>query len=356
MNFKIPMINKYSQYKIVWFKDKMESFLSGKIEAPIYVRIKPTNRCMHRCYFCIYEPGFSGMHETFKKAEQLPKEKLIEIVNDLKQIGTKAVTFSGGGEPLFHPDIVEILNEVNRIGLDNSIITNGQLLSGDKAMALENAKWVRISMDYYDAPSFEKSRRAPMKSVFEIYKNIKDFAKIKNKNCDLTVNFIVTNDNYTHLFEVAKTLKELGIENIRFAPIWVSDFKSYHDRLKDKVLPQIEQAREVLNDENFTVYDSYNIDFQAQKRPLNRCYMMQILPVIGADGNVYSCHNKAYDKYGLIGSIKNQKFSQMWFSPETKSVFENLNPVRHCSDHQCAADAKNILINELLQAKDDNFI
>lgn len=350
------MINKYSQYKIVWFKEKLESFFNKKIEAPIYVRIKPTNRCVHKCYFCIYQPEFSGMHGTFKRDDQLPKEKLIEVVNDLKQIGVKAVTFSGGGEPLFHPDIVEILNEVNRLGLDNSIITNGQLLSGDKAAALKDAKWVRISMDYYDAPSFEKTRRIPGESVFEIYKNIKNFAKIKNKNCDLSVNFIVTDDNYAHLFEVAKNLKELGIENVRFAPIWVSNFKSYHEPLKDEVLSQLKQAREKLNDGNFTVYDSYNIDFQAQKRTLNRCYMMQILPIIGADGNVYSCHNKAYDKDGLIGSIKDKKFSEMWFSPEAKAVFENLNPTKYCSHHQCAADAKNILINEILQAKDDNFI
>lgn len=350
------MKNKYSQYKIVWFKEKLDSFRNGKIEAPIYVRIKPTNRCVHNCCFCIYRSEFSGMHEMCNQIDELSKEKLIEVVNDLKQIGTKAVTFSGGGEPLFHPHIVEVLNEVNKLGLDNSIITNGQLLSGERAKALKKAKWVRVSMDYYDKNSFAKNRRVPAELFHKIYENVKNFAKIKNKNCDLAVNFVVTDNNYTHLFEVAKNLKKLGVENVRFAPLWLPNFTFYHNPLKDNVLAQIKRAREELNDKNFTVYDSYDIEFQAQKRPVSRCYMMQITPVVAADGNVYSCHNKAYDKEGLIGSIKDKKFSEMWFSPEAKRVFNKLNPIKLCSNHQCAGDKKNILINELLQATDDNFI
>ncbi len=350
------MKNKYSPYKIVWFWEKLNSFSSGEVKAPIYIRIKPTNRCVHNCYFCVYRFKFCKMHELCNRTDELSKEKLIEIVNDLSQIGTRAVTLSGGGEPLCHPGILEILSEINRLGLDNSIITNGQLLSGDRAMALKNAKWVRVSMDYYDGVSFEKSRRLPGKFVLEIYKNIENFAKIKNKNCDLAVNFIVTKDNYTHLFKIAEELKGLGVENVRFSPLWVTDFKSYHKPLKEEVLLQIRQAREVLNNDNFTVYDSYNIEEQAQKRTYSKCYMMQITPVIAADSNVYSCHNKAYDKEGLIGSIKDKKFSQLWFSPEAKNVFENLNPIEYCSRHQCAGDKKNILINEFLEAKDDNFI
>ena len=38
---------------------------------------------------------------------------------------------------------------------------------------------------------------------------------------------------------------------------------------------------------------------------------MQVVSVIGADCNVYNCHNKAYDKTGRVGSIKNQKFSDL---------------------------------------------
>lgn len=348
--------NKYSPYKIVWFNEKLESFANGEVIAPIYVRIKPTNRCLHNCYFCVYRSEFSQMHDTCNKTDQLSKEKLLETVDDLKNIGTKAVTLTGGGEPLFHPNITEIIDRINKIGLDNSVITNGQLLSGERAEALKNAKWIRVSMDYHDEDSFEKSRRVPSKLMGEIFKNIRNFAKIKNKNCDLAVNFIVTQENHLNLFDTAKKLKDHGIENIRFSPLWLPGFEEYHKPLEENVSKQIRKSQEQLTGDGFTVYHSYNIKTQAQKRTCKRCFVMQTNPVIAADSNVYTCHNKAYDKSGLIGSIKDRKFSDLWFSPEAKEVFEKFNPIENCSHHQCAGDQKNILVNQFLEARDDNFV
>ena len=60
----------------------------------------------------------------------MPKAKALELIEDLATMGTKAVTFSGGGEPLLHKDIVEIMTKTVSSGLDLSIITNGQLLAG----------------------------------------------------------------------------------------------------------------------------------------------------------------------------------------------------------------------------------
>jgi radical SAM protein with 4Fe4S-binding SPASM domain len=38
---------------------------------------------------------------------------------------------------------------------------------------------------------------------------------------------------------------------------------------------------------------------------------MQVVPVIGADGNVYNCHNKSYTEEAIIGNINNQSFENM---------------------------------------------
>jgi len=64
--------NKYSDYKILHFGEKIKSFKTETVSAPIYVRVKPINLCNHGCFFCIYSDGFrvkdkdnhiiSGMH------------------------------------------------------------------------------------------------------------------------------------------------------------------------------------------------------------------------------------------------------------------------------------------------------
>ena len=132
----------YGTSKIFNHPAKLQSFSEGKIAPPIYVRVKPTNVCNHHCYYCAYDSNSpSGVDRTL----QLPKEKAMEILDDFKEMGVKAVTYSGGGEPLVYPHIIEMMKKTLDYGIDLSMITNGQNLNGEKAELLAKAKWIRIS-------------------------------------------------------------------------------------------------------------------------------------------------------------------------------------------------------------------
>jgi radical SAM protein with 4Fe4S-binding SPASM domain len=75
---------------------------------------------------------------------------------------------------------------------------------------------------------------------------------------------------------------------------------------------------------------------------------LQITPVIGADLNVYSCHDKAYNmKEGLLGSIRDRSFSDFWNSGKEK--FYRIDPSRDCN-HHCVMDSSNLQILEYLGA------
>ena len=80
---------------------------------------------------------------------------------------------------------------------------------------------------------------------------------------------------------------------------------------------------------------------------------MQILPVIGADLNIYSCQDKAYNfDCGLIGSIQEVRFKDFWFSGKDK--FFKIDPSSDCV-HHCVADAKNRLVHEYLEADPEHL-
>lgn len=362
--------NKYSNYKILSFPDKVASFTQENITAPIYVRIKPINLCNHGCFFCVYSTGFrvkdggekqhiiSGMHQGMSEKDLISLVKMNEILDDLARIGTKAVTYSGGGEPLMHPDIVKIMEKTLHNSLDLSVITNGQNLVKEKAEVLSDAKWVRISMDYTSPTQMKRFRNIPEKSFKSIINNIYNFAKIKSKDCDLAVNYIVHQENCEDLFNFAKLLKENGVENIRFSPMYNKNFYDYHSKFDDVVKEQLKKIANELQDSKFSVNSSYDIQNSGSHssiRSYTQCYIMQTVPVIGADLGVYACHNKAYDKSGLIGSIKNISFSELWFKKETGIFIRNFNPKLSCM-HECSNDKKNIFINELLNSSNDNFI
>ena len=351
--------NKYSDKKIVWFPEKLQSFVEGEITAPIYVRVKPLNRCNHHCFWCVYhEPDLSQMHGDMAVKDMISLDKMKEILDDFEEMGVQAVTYSGGGEPLMHPQIEEILETTIQKGIALSTITNGYFLNGKIAELLTQAKWVRVSIDYCDEAGFEKSRRIKGKFFQPILDNIKEFGEIKEPDCDLAVNFIITKENYKDIRKAAELLISLGVENIRFSPMWIDDFVEYHQEIKDEIIEELGSIKEDLETDRFKIYSSYkNSVFREdiKHRPYTKCYVMQYNPVIGADLNIYACHNQAYSDDSIIASVENLRFKDAWFSQDAKDFHGGFNCQQICTG-QCASDSKNLFIHELLRCHGDSYV
>jgi MoaA/NifB/PqqE/SkfB family radical SAM enzyme len=360
--------NKYSNLKITQFPAKIDSFKAGIITAPIYVRLKPTNHCNMACSWCSYSDGTKRpkdqgatnhlqghMHEEMVEQDNWTCAKGYEIIDDLAAIGVRAVTFSGGGEPLLHPNIVDFLKLASSRNLDISIITNGQLLVGERADLLRTAKWVRVSIDYTTAEQMVASRRVSANRFDTVLANLATFAVAKN-GCELGINFIVTRDNCDGLYDFASRLKDIGVQNIRFSPVYVENFRRYHEPIRESVDRQLQEIQ-TLCDDRFSVNSTYDIDSPSKStvRPFSRCLYAQTVPVIGADLGVYGCHNVAYTKHGLIGHIRDRRFSDLWFSDEARQRLTDLNPSLVCR-HECANHAKVALFNDLAESHSDNFV
>ncbi len=361
--------NRYSDLKIFGFQKKLESFRNGDITSPICVRIKPTNRCNHDCWWCIYAQDFrkgnpqgcyhlkTQMHNDISLQDEMPTEKLLDLIKELSGMGVRSIIFTGGGEPLLHPGIVPAMDSVIRAGMRLSIITNGQLLNESRAEILHKADWVRISMDYINEDQAKQSRGISGAAFNQIFVNLKDFCQSKPASCDCAVNFIVTQENAGDLMQIAAILRECGINNIRFSPMWCDGFLDYHAPIKDCVHSMIQAAKRKYEIESFSILDAYHIlsPTKLVVRDVPRCFYMQTVPSIGADLCVYACHNKAYDKSGEIGTIANQSFRDLWFGSETKRFFESFNPI-DCCRHECANHHKVNLMYQIANAQTDSFI
>ena len=311
------------------------------------------------------EPIDSAMHTDMAEADVMPTEKMFEVLDDFAEMGVKAVTYSGGGEPLLHKDIVGIMQHTLNLGLDLSIITNGQMLKGERARVLRYAKWVRVSMDYTNGPEMARTRIVPERLFEDVLNNLREFAKLKHAGCDLGVNFIIHRGNSgfetnepDKLVKFALTLRDCGVENVRLSPMWTPNLAEYHAPHRAMVEAQLRAVSQIIRDRQpFSVTSTFNLESAAHgvERGYTKCPFMQVVPVVGADQKVYACHNKAYDASGCIGSIELMRFKELWFSAEAQEKFRMLNPQTDCR-HQCANDSKNILIHRLLEAHADNFV
>lgn len=350
----------YSNLKIFAHAQALNDIGDGKRLAPIYVRIKPTNFCNHKCYYCSYADNALGLRDSVNRQDQITWEKMQEIIADMEDIGVRAVTFSGGGEPLVYPYIVGSMQRILDAGIDLSIITNGQMLKDERAEVLAKAKWVRISFDSANAETYAKVRQIPLTAFDEVCNNIHNFARIKGIGCELGINFVINHENADQVYDMAKMVKELGVNHIKYTARVTKDLFQYHEPFKEEAIEQIHRAKDELEGDGFRVINKYESDFDSVlvfRRDYDKCYVNRIFTVIAADSKVYFCHDKAYVKEGVVGDLANRSFKDLWFSDETVKRYREFDPQKECN-HHCVYDDRNELLNTFysLDRNHINFI
>ncbi len=97
------------------------------------VYIEPTNACNLECRTCIrniWEEPLGEMSQT----------TFAQIMEGLHQLSSPPTIFFGGlGEPLAHPNIVEMVAQAKALGSTVELITNGTLLSKKRSIELIEA-------------------------------------------------------------------------------------------------------------------------------------------------------------------------------------------------------------------------
>jgi len=123
-------------------KQKIDSTLAlAKIKIlgrsiPLAVRWQLTNKCPSRCAYC-------SLWKT--PSSELTTNQIFSIINELADMGTKRISFSGG-EPTLRKDLGKIINYAVGKGISASINTNGFGLA-KKIKELRNIDLIKISLD-----------------------------------------------------------------------------------------------------------------------------------------------------------------------------------------------------------------
>jgi len=348
------MANLYTKTKIFHYKEKIDSLPLevAEIRPPLHIRIKPTNVCNHNCSYCAYRVSNLQLGKDMGQKDFIPRKKMLEIIEDVVDMGVEAVTFSGGGDPFCYPYLLDTVKALVKGKVKMASLTNGALLEGEIAeIFAEHGTWLRISIDGWNDKSYARYRNVPEGEFSKVIRNIKNFVRLYG-NCYLGVSIIVNKENAPHLYNFMEDLIGLGVKSIKICPCIISNRGSennaYHKSIFNAVKKQIHSIKEKFSDEAVEIFDAYHEQLETFKKQYDWCPYLQILPVIGADQNVYSCQDKAYNlEEGLIGSLKYVRFKDFWLS--NKDKFFKINPKKNCN-HHCVADGKNSLVWDYLHA------
>jgi GTP 3',8-cyclase len=128
------------------------NFLDPFGRAITYLRISLTDRCNLRCVYCMPKDGVQWQ----PLADQLSVDEIVRVVETAAQGGVRRIRLTGG-EPLVHPDIVEIVRRIASIrNIEEVSLTTNAMLLERLAQPLVDVGLARvnISLDTLDPGKF----------------------------------------------------------------------------------------------------------------------------------------------------------------------------------------------------------
>ncbi len=277
----------------------------------------------------------------------IPYGKVVEILDDCREMGVKAIEIAGGGEPTVHPQHLQIFQDVIDRHLDLALVSHGVLLGMAAAKILMSAKWVRISIDAGTAATYSAIRGVSASQFDRAIRNVAGLVEQKQKtgSCvTLGISFVVTKENYREIAIAAASAKSLGVDTFRISAVFQPEGWRYFAEIQDEVTAQVQQATQ-LSEDGFRVVTQWaerRDDLTMGSPNYRDCWYQNFTTVIGGDQNVYRCCNTAYNPRGLIGSIRDQSFRSLWNSDEKRQKFNEFD-ARGCS--LCHVNTRNRAIN-----------
>lgn len=225
---------------------------------PIHVQWIPTNRCNLNCSFC-------SCSERNKSLE-MPLNKAISVIQELAYLGCKAVTITGGGEPLCHKGLTVMLEAFHQNNIQVGLVTNGRLLNDLSIYTLNKLTWCRIS--HGDERHFDLD-----------YQQILSYATQATK-VDWSFSYVVgSSPNLLNLVQVVDYANRKNFTHVRLVGDLLHpeeiDFEPIHRVLEGKDSKVIYQPRK---------------EYTRGKD----CLIGYVKPLIAPNFNVYMCCGVQY--------------------------------------------------------------
>jgi MoaA/NifB/PqqE/SkfB family radical SAM enzyme len=351
-------MSAYSDLKILHHPGRLAQLRAGEQIAPAHLQLIISDLCSQSCNFCSYRWDGNVSNQLFhvlnndgtknhNPARFIPYQKITEILDDCRAMGVGAVQFTGGGEPTVHPRHLDTFNYALDCGLEIALVTHGVLLKPQTIETLTRAAWVRISLDAGTPETYAAIRGVPASQHGRALANLKAMCAARDRtgsNVVVGVGFVVTKDNWREVELATRAAKEAGADNFRISAVFQPDGDEYFKSFYDEAAALCRDT-ERLSEGRFRVVNMFGerlVDLRLGSPDYQTCSYMQFTTYIGADQNLYRCCTTAYNERGLVGSLKEQSFKDLWESQAKRDDFSGFD-ARGCE--RCMFNGKNRAIN-----------
>ncbi|MEI6831362.1 MAG: radical SAM protein [Candidatus Omnitrophota bacterium] len=290
---------------------------------PKFVQIDLTDDCNNSCLCCWCNSSLKK--EKSSQRDYLDYSALIKIIDELKQMGTREITLSGGGEPFMYPQLLDVVAYIKKKGINCQLYTNFTLATKESLRRLADLGLDRLIVSLWAADSKVYSLLHPGKDeqcFEEIKDNLAFFSEIKNKRQLVRVHNVINSINYHQLGKIADFACTVKADEVSFTVVDVIPSQT------DALLLNEEQKEQVVQDYakltqniKFAELDEFkrriltkgSCKGEYDKDMVNTipCYLGWLFARIRANGFVNPCLKSHQIS---VGNIYKQSFHEIWNS------------------------------------------
>lgn len=321
--------------KLMHHPEHLIALREGKRPFPVTFEIDLTNLCNHSCYFCVAKE----MRDTHQNT--LDTQTVLGAIAQLKGMGVKGISFTGGGEPLVHKDFYSILAKTHEMGIHTGLMTNGALIKKYEEL-VRNLNWIRVSVG---AGSRELYQKIQGRDDFDlVIQNVRSLVQARDKSqavVNIGVRMLIDMDNYRTLPQLALALQDSGIDYIQVAPDCRDDL--YPILQADGLQDVVEDTKSLLSaTPTKLLLAGFTLNQKDRDYP-EKCYAHYYQMALTATGNVVFCKNMRDRDDMTIGNIYRSSIQEMWDGEICRRLEAALCP------STCHNICKNMQINVSLE-------
>lgn len=203
--------------------------LDGRIySGPWTVQLDLTNECNNDCIACWCNSPLLDDKKMPQEVKEktLPFEKVIELIDELAELGVRSVYLTGGGEPFMHPRALDVMRYVKSKGIHLDMSTNFTLVDKEVAEKLLEAKVDHLNLSLWSGDRDVYAVQHPNKSAetFDQMLEVIDYIVKRKKELNQTVPGlgiynVINIHNYKDFNNMVELAYEHKVDDLQFTHV-----------------------------------------------------------------------------------------------------------------------------------------
>jgi len=324
-------LGPFDQFKVLHHIDTMKAISSGRIVAPVTVSIEPCSGCNYNCIWC------SSKKYREENPSILSKELLNYLPTELAGAGVKAVLFTGGGEPMLNPHLLDAMPKYKTAGLQIGVITNGAIFRtiDDFFILAYNCEFIRVSIDAIKPETYELVHGTSPEMLGIVLQYLKRLINARDKlsyngskKCEIGVSYLLSPVNLDELETAIIWFQNVGVDYVQIKPVFSPRNVLGNDRGRNELYNIVEEKAQLWSNEGFSVYFlRHYFDEGSTKyiRPYHVCLGHWLTANILSNGKLSICCQTTSQPNSWFGNLYANHFEEIWRSGEHQRAIDNID-------------------------------